>query len=144
MNIHMTYGSVCIASIMRLVSVVRQDQGPDAPWHWVDQGLWAISEGHFAIISGTVQQFSTPKYANGVRKRVFLCYVLYGTFSSNHHTTYRIHQAQARESGRSVVLDLHPVSAAANSPMNPFWLPQSIRRCTHLSQYQTAVKILIR
>ncbi|KAF2798691.1 hypothetical protein K505DRAFT_346385 [Melanomma pulvis-pyrius CBS 109.77] len=44
-------GFVCIASIMRLVSVVRQNQGPDAPWHWVDQGLWAITEGHFAIIS---------------------------------------------------------------------------------------------
>ncbi|KAF2677641.1 hypothetical protein K458DRAFT_491699 [Lentithecium fluviatile CBS 122367] len=43
-------GFVCIASIMRLISVIRQDQGPDPMWHWVDQGLWAITEGNFAII----------------------------------------------------------------------------------------------
>lgn len=37
---------------MRFVSVIREDQGPDASWHWVNQGLWAITECHFAIISG--------------------------------------------------------------------------------------------
>ncbi|ORY01677.1 hypothetical protein BCR34DRAFT_574724 [Clohesyomyces aquaticus] len=44
-------GFVCIASIMTLVSVLRQDPGPDSPWNWVDQGLWGNSEVHFAIIS---------------------------------------------------------------------------------------------
>lgn len=44
--------SVCIASIMRLISVVHQNQGPDASWHWVNQGIWAVIESNLAIISG--------------------------------------------------------------------------------------------
>ncbi|KAF2726503.1 hypothetical protein EJ04DRAFT_453232 [Polyplosphaeria fusca] len=44
-------GFVCIASVLRLISVVRQDQGPDASWNWVDQGIWAVIESNFAIIS---------------------------------------------------------------------------------------------
>ncbi|KAF2450126.1 hypothetical protein P171DRAFT_426596 [Karstenula rhodostoma CBS 690.94] len=44
-------GFVCIASIMRLVSVIHQDPGPDASWNWTGQGYWAVTECHLAIIS---------------------------------------------------------------------------------------------
>ncbi|PYH49850.1 uncharacterized protein BP01DRAFT_309921 [Aspergillus saccharolyticus JOP 1030-1] len=44
---------VCIASIMRLVSVMRQGTNADITWEWVDQAIWATVEADLAIVSGT-------------------------------------------------------------------------------------------
>ncbi|KAF7912264.1 uncharacterized protein EAF01_001285 [Botrytis porri] len=44
-------GFVCIASIMRLISVWQQNSVSDFSWNWVDQGIWAVVESNFAIVS---------------------------------------------------------------------------------------------
>ncbi|PQE20869.1 integral membrane protein [Rutstroemia sp. NJR-2017a BBW] len=44
-------GFVCIASILRLVSVSRESTQGDFSWNWVDQGIWAVVESNFAIVS---------------------------------------------------------------------------------------------
>ncbi|KAF7857866.1 uncharacterized protein EAF02_011233 [Botrytis sinoallii] len=44
-------GFVCIASIMRLISVWQQNSVSDFSWNWVNQGIWAVVESNFAIVS---------------------------------------------------------------------------------------------
>ncbi|KAI1370590.1 hypothetical protein F4677DRAFT_465074 [Hypoxylon crocopeplum] len=44
-------GFVCIASIMRLVAVVTEGTDADITWNLVNQGIWAVVEADFAIIS---------------------------------------------------------------------------------------------
>ncbi|KAI5926280.1 integral membrane protein [Camillea tinctor] len=44
-------GFVCVASIMRLVSVVTQGTDEDITWNIVNQSIWATVEAYFAIIS---------------------------------------------------------------------------------------------
>ncbi|TVY93984.1 Satratoxin biosynthesis SC1 cluster protein, partial [Lachnellula willkommii] len=44
-------GFVCLASVMRLVSVSEESTDPDFSWNWVNQGIWAVVESNFAIIS---------------------------------------------------------------------------------------------
>ncbi|KAJ5260997.1 hypothetical protein N7478_011592 [Penicillium angulare] len=42
---------VCIASIMRLISVVTQGTNADVSWNWVNQAIWATVEADLAIVS---------------------------------------------------------------------------------------------
>ncbi|PYH67482.1 uncharacterized protein BO88DRAFT_344157 [Aspergillus vadensis CBS 113365] len=42
---------VCIASIMRLVSVMTQGTDADVSWNWVNQAIWANIEADLAIVS---------------------------------------------------------------------------------------------
>ncbi|KAI0902725.1 hypothetical protein F4823DRAFT_629953 [Ustulina deusta] len=44
-------GFVCIASILRLVAVATQSNGPDISWNIINQAIWAVVEADFAIIS---------------------------------------------------------------------------------------------
>jgi hypothetical protein len=45
-----TVCSVCIASILRLVSVLTESTDPDVTWNFVNQGVWALVESDFAMI----------------------------------------------------------------------------------------------
>lgn len=45
-------GSVCIASILRLHAVLGQKNNADITWDFINQGVWAVVEADFAIISG--------------------------------------------------------------------------------------------
>ncbi|KAH8892200.1 hypothetical protein GQ53DRAFT_647468 [Thozetella sp. PMI_491] len=44
-------GFVCIASIMRLIAVVTEKTDVDMTWNLTNQGIWAVVEANFAIIS---------------------------------------------------------------------------------------------
>ncbi|KAK8025419.1 hypothetical protein PG990_003242 [Apiospora arundinis] len=44
-------GFVCIASVMRLVAVTTQKNDADVSWNIINQGIWAVVEADFAIIS---------------------------------------------------------------------------------------------
>ncbi|KZZ92047.1 integral membrane protein [Moelleriella libera RCEF 2490] len=45
---------VCIASIMRLISVVNQKNNADKSWDYINQAIWATTEADFAIISASI------------------------------------------------------------------------------------------
>ncbi|KAI1099134.1 hypothetical protein F4804DRAFT_349604 [Jackrogersella minutella] len=44
-------GFVCVASIMRLIAVVTEGTDADVTWNLINQGIWAVVEADFAIIS---------------------------------------------------------------------------------------------
>ncbi|KAI1092952.1 hypothetical protein F5B19DRAFT_179338 [Rostrohypoxylon terebratum] len=49
-------GFVCIASIMRLVSVLTQPTNEDITWNIINQSIWASVEAYFAIMSAIRQR----------------------------------------------------------------------------------------
>lgn len=57
----LTEGSVCVASIMRLVAVITQKDDVDISWNIVNQSIWATVEANFAIISGAFLYFPSIK-----------------------------------------------------------------------------------
>ncbi|KAI1178724.1 hypothetical protein F4777DRAFT_536536 [Nemania sp. FL0916] len=50
-SIFLLGGFVCIASILRLVAVLRQSSSPDVTWNIVNQSIWASVEANLAIVS---------------------------------------------------------------------------------------------
>ena len=45
--------SVCIISIIRLVTLVNVDLvSPDLDWNFAQVGIWTITESNIAIVSG--------------------------------------------------------------------------------------------
>lgn len=43
---------------MRLVAVTTQKTDADVSWNIINQGIWAVVEADFAIISGIFKPFS--------------------------------------------------------------------------------------
>ncbi|CRG87514.1 hypothetical protein PISL3812_04532 [Talaromyces islandicus] len=62
-------GFVCIASIMRLVSVMRQSTDADVSWNWVNQAIWATVEADLAIVSACLPTLRPVWLA--VRRKLF-------------------------------------------------------------------------
>ncbi|KAJ5287687.1 hypothetical protein N7478_003373 [Penicillium angulare] len=60
---------VCIASIMRLVSVMNQGTDADVSWNWVNQATWATVEADLAIVSACLPTLR-PVYVT-VRQKLF-------------------------------------------------------------------------
>ncbi|GLA28505.1 hypothetical protein AnigIFM63326_006084 [Aspergillus niger] len=58
---------VCIASIMRLVSVMTQGTDADVSWNWVNQAIWANIEADLAIVSACLPTLR-PVWVAGRRK----------------------------------------------------------------------------
>ncbi|RAK83109.1 integral membrane protein [Aspergillus costaricaensis CBS 115574] len=69
---------VCIASIMRLVSVMTQGTDADVSWNWVNQAIWANIEADLAIVSACLPTLRPVWVA--VRRSLF------GTQATNQST----------------------------------------------------------
>ncbi|KAI9035645.1 Phosphotransferase enzyme family protein [Aspergillus affinis] len=78
MSMFLLGGFVCIASIVRLVSVMTQGTDADVSWNWVNQAIWATVEADLAIVSACLPVLR-PVWVIGRRK-------LFGSQPTNQST----------------------------------------------------------
>ncbi|KAF2153683.1 hypothetical protein K461DRAFT_114435 [Myriangium duriaei CBS 260.36] len=66
MSIFLLGGFVCVASVMRLVTVLTETIDADVSWNFVSQAIWAVTEADFAIIGGEPFLYSICASAEGL------------------------------------------------------------------------------